>query len=264
MAARIRYLAIVSPDPEALAGWYRQYLGLRELGRSDAGVSLTDGFYNLSILRPSAGDDEPGLQRFGLEIDDIREVEARLEEYAPCADIAADAGGLHHGEYRVLDPNGISLSLSERAFNVPGEDRQLPNIRHVALSVPNNDDVLAFYQQVFGFEPVSQNEAFVKRVPPITARFAADGATNLAILPEPKLLDEPPDGHRKFGLNHFGFLVPGMEAMLAALPAGSASKRPSNRPFAEYRVVDPEGNNFDISSEHGFEIAYGVWAKPTP
>jgi catechol 2,3-dioxygenase-like lactoylglutathione lyase family enzyme len=262
MSARIRYLAIVARDTQALAGYYQTYLGLCEVGRSDSGdITLSDGFYNLSLLAAAGEDAEPGLQRFGIEIDDIHELEARLEDYAPNANIRAERGGLHRGEYRVSDPNGVPISLSEKSFHMSGEDRQFPNIRHVALSVPNNDEALDFYEKVFDFRSTSQTDTLRRRVPPISARMAGDGSTSLAILPEPRLLDEPPDGHRKYGLNHFGFLIPGMDAMLAKLPAGSASKRPSNRPFAEYRVVDPEGNNFDISAEHGFEIDYGVWAK---
>jgi hypothetical protein len=30
--------------------------------------------------------------------------------------------------------------------------------------------------------------------------------------------------------------------------SGSPSKRPQDRNFAEYRAIDPDGNNFDIST----------------
>ena len=33
------------------------------------------------------------------------------------------------------------------------------------------------------------------------------------------------------------------------------------RPFAEYRVTDPEGNQFDISAKAGFEVDYNVWVR---
>ena len=52
MNSQIRYLAIVSEQPETLANFYSTYFKMRELGRSDDGdVAVTDGFYNISILK---------------------------------------------------------------------------------------------------------------------------------------------------------------------------------------------------------------------
>ncbi|MFI5269016.1 MAG: VOC family protein, partial [Chloroflexota bacterium] len=83
MNACVRYISIVSERPEALAEFYAGHLGMRELGRGPEGdISLTDGFYNLTFLKQRPGleaDDRLGLNHFGLEIEDIREVEARLE-----------------------------------------------------------------------------------------------------------------------------------------------------------------------------------------
>ena len=72
MDARIRYLAIVSEQPDTLARFYTSTFGMRELGRSGAGdVALTDGFYNLSILKPRDSAEEPGLSHFGLENSEV-------------------------------------------------------------------------------------------------------------------------------------------------------------------------------------------------
>jgi hypothetical protein len=56
------------------------------------------------------------------------------------------------------------------------------------------------------------------------------------------------------GFNHFGFHIQDTEATTEALVAAGTPKpaeRFTNRPFAEYRAMDPEGNWFDLS-EHGF------------
>src|SRR5581483_10664545 len=116
MKATFRYLALVSKTPFRLAHFYRTVFGLRELGRSPEGdVSLTDGFYNVTFLKQRAGleeeDGKLGLNHFGIEIDDIREIEGRLEEFASRADIVQEKGGLHHGEFRVYDPNNLPVSL---------------------------------------------------------------------------------------------------------------------------------------------------------
>src|SRR5579862_1334038 len=259
----MRYLTVVSEQPEKLAGFYSTYFGLRELGKSENGdIALTDGFWNMSILKPNHDLSEAGFSHFGLEIDDIHEVEARLEEFAPHADIRAEKGDLFHGEYRVFDPNGVIVSLSQKQFNAPTDQRGLPAIRHVALSCPKNEEVLQFYMNVFGFrEPSSGRRARQNG----NTRFAADGSTSLAILQYPVDQDaEEPEGgwtarHFKGGVNHFGFLVPDIENFRAKLPAGTVSKRPATRPMTEYRVIDPEANEVDISEHKGYEIDDGVW-----
>ncbi len=264
MNSRIRYLAIGSEQPEKLAQFYTVYFGMKELGRLDSGdIALTDGFYNVSIVKPQDGT-EPGLSHFGLEIHDIYEVEARLKEFAPDAEIRAEKGDLFHGEYRISDPNGLTVSLSTKHFNVPAGSRSLPAIRHIALSVKNNDDILGFYQNVFGFRETSASRKMRER-PGNPSRFAGDGATSLAILRYPVDQDcEPPEGgwaarHFKGGVNHFGFLVSDIQNFLARLPAGSLTKRPSIRPMTEFRALDPEFNEVDISQHKGYEIDDGVW-----
>jgi catechol 2,3-dioxygenase-like lactoylglutathione lyase family enzyme len=262
MQARIRYLALTARDPQALAHYYALHFGMWLLGESEAGdISMTDGFYNLTLFKQRAelGDEDAqlGTNHFGIEVDNMAEVEDRLARFAPDLELWPERGDLFTGEFRTRDPNGLIVSLSTQHFHVPHEYFQVPSIHHVALSVPNNDAVLDFYSNVFGFRATSATEGY--RNSGRTTRMAGDGATALAILPEPALLDEPPDGHRKFGFNHFGFVVADMDAMRRRLPIGTVTKRPSSRPFAEYRVVDPEGNNFDISATHGFEVDHGVW-----
>src|SRR5262245_2837868 len=110
MGSQIRYLAIVSEQPDRLARFYSTYFTMRELGRSAGGdIALTDGFYNISILKQRDGAEELGINHFGVTIDDIDQVEERLKEFAPQTDIRQEEGGLFHGDYRVTDPSGQSV-----------------------------------------------------------------------------------------------------------------------------------------------------------
>src|SRR5215467_10726747 len=120
MNSRIRYLAMVSERPDALARFYSTYFGMRELGRSDAGdIALTDGFYNISVLKPRNGAAEPGISHFGITIQDIGAVERSLKDFAPNTEIRQEEGGLFHGDYRVSDPSGQTVSLSTHEFHTP-------------------------------------------------------------------------------------------------------------------------------------------------
>ena len=123
MNSQIRYLAIVSEQPETLANFYSTYFKMRELGRSDDGdVAVTDGFYNISILKQRSESEETGISHFGITIDDIGAVEARIKEFAPNTDIRKEAGGLFHGDYRVTDPSGQSVTLSTHQFHTPSSN----------------------------------------------------------------------------------------------------------------------------------------------
>jgi catechol 2,3-dioxygenase-like lactoylglutathione lyase family enzyme len=267
MNYRIRYIAGIAEDPAKLAEYYSTYFGLRELGRSPEGdVSLSDGFYNLTFLKRRSGldeeDDRVGLNHFGIEIDDIREIEARLEEFAPRADIKQEKGDLHHGDFRIYDPNNLPISLSLRSFGVQGEERAIPNIRHVAMMVPNNQQVCEFLCNVFGMRETSSGRRTAATGSPV--RFVGDGGTAVAILRDPAraVADgvEPPGTNLKDGLNHFGFLVDDLAGYLSRLPGGGAG-RPASRPMTEERVHDPEGNPIDISQIKGYEVDDNLWVR---
>lgn len=269
MNAHIRYLAIVTDRPAMLADFYCTRLGMTELGSGAAGdISLTDGFYNVTLLRRRADLGEPderlGLDHFGVEIEDIRDIEARLEEFAPSADIREEPGDLHHGEYRVFDPNGLAVSLSTRAFGVDCPQASLPLIHHVALSVPKNDEVLDFFVNVFGFREVGTSKH--QREIGAPARFTGDGHTSLAILRDPERVRrdrrETDEKNIRYGVNHFGFLVPNLQRLLDSLPeSAGGAPRPSIRPMAEYRAYDPDLNGFDLSQEKGFEVDVDRWER---
>jgi catechol 2,3-dioxygenase-like lactoylglutathione lyase family enzyme len=138
-------------------------------------------------------------------------------------------------EYQVRDPDGNSVGICRRAFDVAYEERPVP-IRHIALYTPNPQRMADFYCRVFDMKEVQKSER--------SSIFVSDGYFNLALLYQRK--EEP------MGLNHFGFHVKSNEEMQArAEKAGvrRGAARPARIPFAEYRVHDPEGNGIDISQK---------------
>jgi len=58
------------------------------------------------------------------------------------------------------------------------------------------------------------------------------------------------------GINHFGFQVDDIGDIGEKLKTFDEplTERPANRPYAEYRAMDPDGNLFDVSV-HGYEEA---------
>jgi catechol 2,3-dioxygenase-like lactoylglutathione lyase family enzyme len=119
-----------------------------------------------------------------------------------------------------------------------------PKIRHLAILTRRPAELAEFYCNVFEME-VIRSEANG------TIQYLSDGYLTVAILPHRV------DGQATPGLNHFGFVVDdvgeiGKRITDAGYPG--PGKRPADRPFAEYRCADIDGNLFDLS-EHGFERA---------
>lgn len=116
-----------------------------------------------------------------------------------------------------------------------------PLIRHLAIFARDTEKLAAFYRDVFEMELLHSNG-------PGKAQYLSDGYFTLAILPH-KL-----EGSAATGINHFGFAIDDRAEITERLErAGveSPKQRPADRPYAEYRAVDPEGNWFDLS-QHGF------------
>jgi len=120
------------------------------------------------------------------------------------------------------------------------ESMSKPKIRHLAIKSPNPQKLAEFYQNAFEMEVLLHEEG--------GAYYLTDGYITLALL-QSRPADAPP------GLNHFGFAVDDADAISDklrehGLPEPTA--RPSNRPYAELRGMDPDGNLYDISV-HGYQ-----------
>ncbi|MFE4545920.1 VOC family protein [Streptomyces sp. NPDC056785] len=115
-----------------------------------------------------------------------------------------------------------------------------PRLRHVALVVQDSAAAAAFYRDTLQMEEFHQD--------PDGSRFLTDGYINLA------LIQQRLDGDVPAGFNHFGFEVPEVSGVADRMTGRGVARpvlRGGDRPFAEYRAIDPEGNWFDLS-EHGF------------
>ena len=118
-----------------------------------------------------------------------------------------------------------------------------PKIRHIALITLDPERLAKFYEDVFEMKRLPTRPGTTSK-----AVYMTDGYITLALL-ENKAEGKPP------GINHFGFHVDSQEEMAGRLSKAGVSapaKRPADRPYAETRATDPDGNNFDLSVA-GFE-----------
>jgi catechol 2,3-dioxygenase-like lactoylglutathione lyase family enzyme len=117
-----------------------------------------------------------------------------------------------------------------------------PKIRHLAIFARDPQAMAKYYQDVFDMELVHTS-------PDGQHCFVSDGYLTMA------LLKHTSGGSAPIGLNHFGFSVEDCSEIarrIAKFGVEAPTKRPADRPYAEYRACDLDGNFFDIS-QHGYE-----------
>jgi predicted enzyme related to lactoylglutathione lyase len=128
--ARIKHIAIRTPDPEKTAAFYEEVFGLEEVGRARTGYYLSDGYINLAILQSTdqgSGEsprDVPGyagIDHLGFLVDNVDETCKKLEEAGARAMMgrvdlhhtaAADSRSYYEIKYRGPDNQVIDVTES--------------------------------------------------------------------------------------------------------------------------------------------------------
>ena len=116
----------------------------------------------------------------------------------------------------------------------------MAKIKHIAIVTMDPEKLATFYQEVFEMEVLHTSKS--------GGFYLTDGYINVALLPN-KAEGKPN------GLNHFGFEIENQEEIgqrMEKFGLQPPAQRPRNRPYAETRGCDPDGNNFDLSV-HGFQ-----------
>ena len=108
-------------------------------------------------------------------------------------------------------------------------------IRHIVFHTTDVERLVKFYVEVMGLK--------VKHRADNGGVALTDGYLDFSIHTN-KIDGKPP------GFNHFGFEVEDNDEVARKFKAKgyrAPLKRPGDRLYAEYRAIDPDGNNFDIS-----------------
>ena len=128
--AKLRHIALHTPDPEKTAEFYKRVFDMVEVGRTDSpiakGIYLSDGTINMAVLRfktIEAADRQDGLgpvfglHHFGFWIDDAEETRRRLAaegaEYR-FGRAAAAATSFFEGKYK--GPDAVMIDITEHGW----------------------------------------------------------------------------------------------------------------------------------------------------
>ena len=129
--AKIKHIAYTTTDPDKVAAFFKESLGMEEVGRGSAGhVYLSDGNLNLTIRKCKSSDD-PDVGTFGADYSGIHHIGFVVDNVEECAAGMVKAGakrltpeggdrnrgpGPSQAEIKLSGPDGIILDVSETGW----------------------------------------------------------------------------------------------------------------------------------------------------
>jgi catechol 2,3-dioxygenase-like lactoylglutathione lyase family enzyme len=136
---RIKHVAIATQDVEGTVKFYKEGLGLVEVGKVNSplaeGYYLSDGYINLAILKyrndevatTEGAPRHAGVHHIGFAVDDMEQAQSdiiaagakpHLEQHMKAAE--RDPGSLNV-EYKFTGPDGVTLDLSAAGWATKGD-----------------------------------------------------------------------------------------------------------------------------------------------
>jgi catechol 2,3-dioxygenase-like lactoylglutathione lyase family enzyme len=269
MFAKIKHIAIVTDDCQRLGAFYRAVFKLhgevsdegKRFRSMHRAVAVTDGYVGLNFNFRKPGR-PANLDHFGIEVQDVDLVFARLRQNYPSIEYLQRPGGRAFAGISTHDPAGNVFDLSHEQmanrasiYSEKTESSEQRSIHHLMLRAVDPAAIARFYLDVFEFEQLpSGDKSF----------HLSDGKVTLIIAPW-KISYFNGTGIEKPKLDHIGFKVESVEAVkkdidalaeslpsardraIADGPEGEARlKLFSACKYGRYHMADPDGTLLDI------------------
>lgn len=114
--AKIRHLVFITTDPERLAKFYVDVMGMKIQHRQEnGGIALTDGYLNLALHTNKGDGKVSGFNHFGFEVEDNEEIMAKFKEHGYKVPDKRP-GDRHFAEFRAIDPDGNNFDVSKHGY----------------------------------------------------------------------------------------------------------------------------------------------------
>lgn len=264
--AQIKHIGIRSENPKAPGRFYEALFGMRtgeNMTRGGGAVNVGDGYLGININPRSPGC-IAGLEHFGITVESVDVVDARLRERYPSVHLLKRPSNRPFAGLSSHDPAGITFDLSWEELDHRGGvyvDPYRDNPRHVdhiALRVLDPEMVARFYTEVFELEEqekASDDPNF----------YLSDGRVTLIVCPW-RIADYEGGSVIPPGVEHFGFKVESIDALtremdelaerdpeLAPKPWGNYGTDRESRlgqvsqcKYGDHLVWDPDGVFIDL------------------
>ena len=113
----IRHIALYTPDPQRLCDFYVKVCGMKEIGRTDrSSIFVSDGYFNLALLYQRT-EEKVGLNHFGFRVNSNEDIRSLAKKAGVSSGIRRP-DRIPYAEYRVHDPEGNGIDISEKGWEV--------------------------------------------------------------------------------------------------------------------------------------------------
>jgi lactoylglutathione lyase len=128
--AKLRHIALHTPDPDKTAEFYKRVFDMVEVGRTDSplakGIYLSDGTINIAVLRfktAEAADRRDGLgpvfglHHFGFWVEDPEKTRRKLKEAgAEYRESRSEKATTSFFEEKYKGPDGVMLDITAHGW----------------------------------------------------------------------------------------------------------------------------------------------------
>lgn len=253
MLSKLNHLAITTDHYTQLGMFYRAIFGLKTSGdtsREMSAISVGDGYLGMTLI-PRRSGRKAGLDHFGIEVQDLDEVRARIERKYKDIEIVKRPGNRPFASYSSHDPAGNYFDLSQPGHSNRSEVyaregwKQDNTFSHFGMRVREPERVAHFYADVFELELRNASDE-------ASGFHLTDGRVTMVILPW-KISSFNGAGIEQPGMDHIGFRVPNLDAF----------KKHVEMVSKQNLVLAPKPIDFDSEGEARLALfqkcAHGEW-----
>jgi len=259
MFAKIRHVAAHTERYDSMAKFYQTIFGMKQITTGlvdETGEHnpkrghISDGVIGLALLTKRPGSQQ-GLDHFGFECEDVKEVLDRIKQKYPGLLFTKALSYVPFAGIRAQDPTGTQFDLSQKGMSNVREGY----LNHIALRAREPDEVAEFYTTVLDLEELPEAAGDGSLT-------VTDGKVRLVIR---RCHDGFYRGLRQ-GFDHIGFKVESVEKtkqdlddiatafpesapkkIAVGMQGGELEKDLQACPIGKHVFADPDGVLLDIS-----------------
>lgn len=263
MASKINHVAIMSGNYALESKFYESVFGMRSSPRArpSRAVSIGDGYVGMNINPRRAG--RPGrLDHYGIQVDDLQDTVARIEEKYPEIEILKRPSTRPFVAFATHDPDGNVFDLAQakgdhlKDVYTHNDWQAERTISHIGLRTLDPEACAEFYVEVFDLKPAN--------LPIENAHGVTDGRVTLILLPW-SIKHYAGTGIVGPGLDYIGFKVEDLETfkqdieavgdanpLLTPAPVGTGPEGKARlemlrrSSLGSWHIADPDGVFLDI------------------
>ena len=116
--AKLRHIAIIVEDPEASAKFFEEAFDMKRAGTARRGIYMSDGIFNVALLKKESDEEKIGVYHFGMWVDDLAEAEKKVVAAGGKYLAGRPTSPNSYYEAKFTDPLGIVFDLTHTGSEV--------------------------------------------------------------------------------------------------------------------------------------------------